>query len=347
MENYYDILGIPKNASEDDIKKAYRGKAKQHHPDKGGDPKEFQKIQKAYEVLSDKDKKTNYDRFGNENGNPMGGGHGFNINDIFKDFFYQPGNFNNGFNQTFRRGSDIRIKVKLSLLEMLKGTTKKLKIKKKVECDSCNGCGGENGNIETHNCNTCGGVGKVFTEMRTPFGFMQSTNTCNTCLGKGQIIKNKCKSCHGEGVVDGEQVLDIPINPGVIPGYEITLDGMGNAAPENGIPGDLFVGIEEIIDDELKRDNINIIYTANVPFPILCLGGEIKIPTIEGSAKIIIPKGTQIGKQLKMGGLGLPHINNHNLKGDQIIIINCQVPTELSPSEENLLRTLKKEKSFS
>lgn len=344
-ENYYDILGIPKTATEAEIKKAFRNKAKEHHPDAGGNTDQFQKVQQAYETLSDSEKKANYDRFGGANPN-MGG---FNPNDFFKDFFYQPGNFNNGFTQTQRikRGSDIRIKVKLTLEEMLKGVTKKLKIKKKVECSDCNGCGGKDGNIETHNCGTCGGIGKLFTEQRTPFGFFQTTSTCHVCDGSGQTIKDKCPTCNGGGVVDGEQTIDVPITPGVIPGYEITLDGMGNAASNNGIPGDLFIGTEEIPHESLKRDGIDIFYDAKLPFTTLVLGGEKQVPTIDSNVKILIPKGTTVGKQFKLKGLGIPNISNSNLRGDLIITINCNIPTELTPSEENLLNTLRREKNFS
>ena len=341
-ENYYDILGIPKTASIDEIKKNYRAKAKEFHPDKGGDAEKFQKIQKAYEVLSDEEKRKNYDQFGSEKPN-FGGG--FNMGDMFRDFFYSPGGFS-GFRETIRKGSDIRIKLKLTLDEIVNGCSKKVKIKKKVECVDCHGCGGKDGNIESITCPTCNGMGRVVIEQRTPIGFHQTVSQCNTCNGEKQIVKDKCNTCSGSGVVDGEQTIDIPINPGIIPGYEVNLDGMGNSAPKNGISGDLFIGIEEISHEHFKREGIDIFYELITPYPILCVCGELEIPTLSGKAKIIIQRGTNVGKQFRLRGIGIPNMNNNSIKGDQIITIKCDIPTTLNENEEKLLNELKSEEHF-
>lgn len=358
--DYYEVLGVSKDADASTIKKAYRKKAIQFHPDKNPDNKEaeekFKEAAEAYEVLSDADKKARYDRFGHAGMGQGGGGfggHGMTMEDIFEQFgdVFGGGAFGSFFGGSGggrgtarQRGSNLRIKVKLSLEDVLNGTTKKIKVKKQIKCGTCGGSGAkDSSSIST--CQTCGGAGAV-RQMRSTFlGQMQTTTTCPTCNGSGQQITNKCKSCHGSGIEQGEETIEIEIPAGLEDGMQLSMRGKGNAGPNGGPAGDLLILIEEKPHEDLKRDGNNLIYDLYISFPDAALGTQVEIPTIKGAVKIKIPEGTQSGKIFRLKGKGLPQVNGYG-KGDQLIYVNVWTPKKLSHDDKKLLEKLKNSESF-
>jgi molecular chaperone DnaJ len=370
--DYYDILGVNKNADEQEIKKAYRKLAIKFHPDKNPDNKEaeekFKEAAEAYEVLSNADKRARYDRFGHQGvGGAAGGGQGFggmNMEDIFSQFgdiFGESGFGGFGFGgqssggKRVQRGTNLRIKVKLTLEEISNGVEKKIKVNKLVSCRSCNGSGAENGSSYS-TCGTCRGTGRITRVTNTILGQMQTSATCHTCNGEGRIITSKCKTCYGDGVVRDEDTISINIPAGVAEGMQLSVGGKGNAAPRGGVPGDLIVSIEEIPHEELQRDGNNLYYNCQVNFVDAALGTTVEIPTLEGKAKIKIEPGTQSGKILRLRSKGLPEVNSYS-RGDLLVDVNVWTPQQLSAEEKELLEKLrtspnfqpgkgKKEKSF-
>lgn len=357
--DYYEVLGVDKNASADDIKKAYRKKAIQYHPDKNPGDKEaeekFKEAAEAYEVLSDPQKKSRYDQFGFAG---MGGAGGFggqtmDMNDIFSRFGDLFGDFmgggGGGFRMNFngqefnfggggrrqRRGSDLRIKVKVTLEEVATGIEKKVKVKKQVACPHCNGSGSEDGVTET--CPTCKGSGRVQRTRQGFFGMQYVQEACPDCQGEGKKIKNKCTHCQGQGVVKDEEIISINIPAGVGEGMQLTVQGKGNAAPRGGVPGDLLVLIEEEEHKDLIRDEHNLIYNLLLSVPTAALGGQVEIPSLQGPVKISIPAGTQPGKVLRLRGKGLPQIDGYGrqiAQGDLMVNIGVYVPEKLSKEEK-------------
>ncbi|HEY8897363.1 MAG TPA: molecular chaperone DnaJ, partial [Niastella sp.] len=337
--DYYEILGVQKGASQDEIKKAYRKVAMQFHPDRNPGDKaaeeKFKEAAEAYEVLSDADKRAQYDRFGHAgvqgNGRGFGGGNG-NMEDIFSQFgdifgddifgsFFGGGGGRRG-GQRMRgvRGSNLRIKIKLTYEEIAKGVTKQVKVKKHVPCSTCSGSGAKDkGSVQT--CNTCGGTGQVRRVSNTFLGQMQTVSTCPTCNGEGTTITAKCGSCKGEGRVYGEETVTLDIPAGVQEGMQLSLGGRGNAGERGGPPGDLIVLIEEEQHKELHRDGLNVAYELHITFPDACFGTSVEVPTIDGRAKIKIPAGTQSGKIFRLKGKGFPGVNSYE-KGDQLIYVN-------------------------
>ena len=356
--DYYEVLGVEKNASADEIKKAYRKKAIQYHPDKNPGDKaaeeKFKEAAEAYEVLSDPQKRQRYDQFGHAGMGGAGGfsGGGMSMEDIFSHFGdifggagFDLGDLFGGGGRSrgprVRRGSDMRVKVRLTLEEIATGCEKKIKVRKQVKCKSCNGTGSEDGRTET--CPTCKGTGRTVRQQRGIFGMMQVQAECETCHGEGQIIKNKCPKCNGEGVVRDEEIITINIPAGVAAGMQLTMQGKGNAAPHGGIAGDLLILIEEEQHKDFIRQDSDLIYNLLLDMPTAILGGQIQIPTLSGEARITITPGTQPGKVLRMRGKGLPRIDQYGRTygtGDLLINVGVYIPERLSKDERKLIEKL-------
>lgn len=363
--DYYEVLGVDKNASAEDIKKAYRKKAIQYHPDKNPGDKEaeekFKEAAEAYEVLSDPQKRQRYDQYGFAGMGGAGGfngGQGMNMEDIFSQFgdLFESwgmgggGHFSSFFGgqrggggQRVRRGSDLRVRVHVTLEEIATGVDKKIRVKKLVPCQDCHGTGSADGS-QGDVCPTCKGTGRIVRTQRGIFGMMQVQDECPTCHGEGRIIKNKCPKCNGEGVVRAEEVIDIHIPAGVTGGMQIPVHGKGNAAPNGGVPGDLLVLIEEEEHKDFVRDGNDLVYNLLLDMPTAILGGQVIIPTLQGEAKITITPGTQPGKVLRMRGKGLPIIDQYARQygtGDMLINVGVYIPEHLSRDEKKMIEQLK------
>ena len=363
--DYYEVLGLSKNATDDEIKKAYRRIAIKWHPDRNPGDKEaeekFKEAAEAYDVLHDPQKRQQYDQFGFEGLSGggfggFGGGGGFSMDDIFSmfgDVFGGHGGFGGGFGgfgggqRAQQRGADLRIKVTLTLQETATGTTKKFKVKKDIACTHCHGTGAENGS-GSETCPTCHGSGVVTRTTRTMFGMMQTQSECPTCHGEGRVIKNKCHECGGTGVVKGEEVVEIKIPAGVAEGMVVNVPGKGNAGPRGGINGNIQVYIAEEPNDTFVRDGNDVIYNLLLDFPTAVLGGTVEIPTIEGSkVKIKIEPGTQPGKTLRLRGKGLPAVQGYGSGvGDLVVNISVYVPKTLSRDEKKAIESLRGSDNF-
>ncbi len=367
--DYYEVLGVSKSASADEIKKAYRKLAIKYHPDRNPDNAEaeekFKEAAEAYDVLHDEQKRKQYDQFGFNApgggfGGGFGGGQGFSMDDIFSAFgdifgghsgfggFEGFGGFGGGGSQKRQyKGTDLRLKVSLSLQEVATGVTKKFKVKKDVCCSHCKGTGSaDGGSAET--CSTCHGSGVVMKTARTPFGMMQTQGECPTCHGEGTIIKKKCQHCHGNGVMKGEEVIEINIPKGVAEGMVVNVPGKGNAGPRNGINGDIQVYIAEEENKTFVRDGQDVVYNLLLDFPTAALGGDIEIPTIEGGkVRIKIEAGTQPGKTLRLRGKGLPAVQGYGSgMGDLVVHISIYVPKTLSRDEKEAIEAMRNSDNF-
>lgn len=368
--DYYDILGVSKGSSADEIKKAYRKLAIKFHPDKNPDDKsaedKFKEAAEAYEILSNPEKKQRYDQYGHAGvGAASGGGGGYggggmNMDDIFSQFgdifgggggggspfdsFFGGGQQQSRGGRRVAKGSNLRIKVKLTLEEIANGAEKKIKVNKQVTCKTCDGTGAKD-RSSVSTCSTCGGSGAVRRVTNTILGQMQTSSTCPTCNGSGSQITSKCNSCHGEGTVRGEETISINIPAGVSDGMQLSMSGKGNAAPNGGIPGDLIILIEEMPHETLKREGNNIVYDLHVSIVDAALGFSAEVPTIDGKAKIKIDPGTQSGKLLRLKGKGIPEINSYQ-RGDEIIHVNIWTPKALSSEERDLLEKLRDSPNF-
>jgi molecular chaperone DnaJ len=362
--DYYEILGVSKSASVEEIKKSYRKLAIQFHPDKNPGDKaaeeKFKEAAEAYDILGNPDKRAKYDRFGHQafGGGGGGGGYGggMNMEDIFSQFgdIFGDGNpfesfFGGGGRRQERgkgqRGSNLRVKVKLNLSEIAHGANKKIKIKKYVTCDTCSGVGAKDSN-SYQTCNTCNGAGAVRKVTQTFLGQMATTSTCPTCNGEGKIITNKCTKCRGEGRVYDEETVSLDIPAGVSDGIQLSMSGKGNAGVRGGYAGDLLIGIEEEPHADLKRVENNVVYNLYLNIADVALGTQADVPTIDGTARIKIPKGTQSGKLFRLQGKGIPSINGYG-KGDQIVEVKVFTPVDLSNEEIALLEKLRQSKNFS
>lgn len=358
--DYYEILGVDKNATAEEIKKAYRKKAIQYHPDKNPGNKEaeemFKEAAEAYEVLSDPDKRSRYDRYGHSGvGGSAGGGFGsgMSMDDIFSHFGDIFGGFGgfSGFGGSGRssrrvnKGSNLRVKVSLTLAEIAKGVEKKIKVKKYVSCTHCNGTGAAGGTAYS-TCSTCRGTGQVTRITNTILGQMHQTTSCPTCHGEGTVITQSCTHCNGEGLVRQEEIVTIQIPAGVENGMQLSVSGKGNAARRGGINGDLIILIQEEPHPELTRDGSDLIYNLLLSVPDAILGSTIEIPTVEGKVKVKIDSGTQPGKILRLKGKGLPEINSYG-QGDLLVKINVFIPKDLTKEEVKLVEKLRESESFS
>lgn len=361
--DYYEVLGVSKSASAEEIKKAYRKKALQYHPDKNPGDKEaeekFKEAAEAYEVLRNPEKKQRYDQFGHAgmSGAGSGFGGGFSdIEDIFSAFgdifgghFGGFGGFSGGGRgrsggRRVSRGSDLRVKVKLNLKEVANGVEKKIKVKKYVTCKHCDGTGAKNASSFS-TCNTCRGSGQVTRVTNTLLGQMQTTSTCPTCQGEGKSITDKCHQCAGEGVTREEEVIPIKIPAGVGEGMQLNVSGKGNAGRRGGINGDLLVVITEEDHQELVRDENNLIYNLFLSFPEITLGTTAEIPTVESKVKVKIDPGTQPEKILRLRGKGLPDVNGYG-RGDLLVRVHVWVPKKLSSDEKKILEKLQESDTF-
>jgi molecular chaperone DnaJ len=357
--DYYEVLGLQKGADEQEIKKAYRQMALKHHPDKNPGNAEaeekFKEAAEAYDVLSNPEKKRKYDQFGHAGANGYSGfgGGGMSMEDIFSQFGDIFGSAFGGFGfgesrgnrgRRVNRGSNLRVKVKLSLEEIAHGVEKKIKVSKYVPCSSCSGSGAKGG-ASYSSCNTCGGRGHVTRVTSTFLGQMQTTSTCPQCAGEGQTITDKCTSCYGEGVVKGEEVITLKIPAGVAEGMQLTVSGKGNAGARNGMAGDLVVLIEEIEHPELKRDGNNLLYELFISFPDAVLGTTAEIPTVDGRARVKIEPGTHSGKVIRLKGKGLPSVNTYG-NGDLFVSIQVWTPQTLSKEEKAMIQKLSDADNF-
>ncbi len=364
--DYYEVLGVDKTATENEIKIAYRKLAIKYHPDRNPGNAEaeekFKEAAEAYDVLHDPQKRQQYDQFGfNAPGGGFNGGGGFgggfSMDDIFSMFgdvfgghgggFSGFSGFGGGAQHAQYRGSDLRLKVRLTLQEIATGVTKKFKVKKDVPCSHCHGSGSEDGS-GTSTCPTCQGRGVVVKTVHTMLGMMQTQTECPTCHGEGTIIKNKCHECGGTGVTKGEEVVEIKIPAGVAEGMIVNVPGKGNAGQRNGVNGDIQVYIEEIASDTFVRDGQDVIYNLLLDFPTAALGGEVSIPTIDGSkVKVKIEPGTQPGKTLRLRGKGLPQVPGYGSgQGDLVVNISVYVPKELSKEERKAIEELRDSENF-
>jgi len=363
--DFYEILGVSKGAAADEIKKAYRKVAMQFHPDRNPGDKaaeeKFKEAAEAYEILSDADKKAQYDRYGHAAFGPgrSGGGGGFggmNMDDIFSQFgdvFGQQGGggfgdfFNGGRSQSRgrgTRGSNLRVKLKLNYEEIAKGAQKTIKVKKYVGCNTCDGSGAKD-KSSVQSCGTCGGSGQVRKVTSTFLGQMQTVAACSTCNGEGTVIANKCTTCKGEGRVYGEETVTIDIPAGVQEGMQLSVSGRGNAGERGGANGDLLVMIEEEAHADLQRDGLNVAYELHISFPQAVFGTEIQVPTIDGKAKIKIPPGTQSGKIFRLKGKGFPAVQSYE-KGDQLIHVSIYTPQHVTNEEKAALEKMEASSNF-
>ncbi|MCC8134915.1 MAG: molecular chaperone DnaJ [Tannerellaceae bacterium] len=357
--DYYEVLGVGKNASADEIKKAYRKKAIEFHPDKNPDDKQaeekFKEAAEAYDVLSDPQKRQRYDQFGHAGvgGASQGGfGGGMSMEDIFSQFGDIFGGHFGGFGgfggsrggRRVNRGSDLRVKVKLTLKEIATGVEKKIKVKKYVACSQCSGSGAEDSD-STKTCDTCRGSGVVTRVTNTILGQMQTQSTCPTCNGEGKVVTKKCTVCSGEGIVKDDEVISINIPAGVAEGMQLSMSGKGNAARHGGINGDLLILVEEEPHPELIRDENDLLYNLLLSFPQAALGDSVEVPTIDGKAKIKIEPGTQPGKVLRLRNKGLPSINSYGT-GDLLVNVSVYIPETLSFFEKEKLKGLDNSPNF-
>jgi len=360
--DYYEVLGVDKSSDSSAVKKAYRKIAMKYHPDKNPGNKEaedkFKEAAEAYEVLSDGDKKARYDRFGHAGVSGNGGfsGGGRTVEDIFSQFGDIFGDGGSPFESFFggggggsrrtrgQKGSNLRIKVALSLQEVESGVTKKIKVKKQVTCKTCDGSGAKDSSSKK-TCGTCSGSGYVRQVRSTFLGHMQTTTACPTCSGSGQVITANCPTCKGDGRNYESETLEIDIPAGVEDGMQLSMRGKGNAGKNGGPSGDLLISIEVKEDEDLARDGKNIIYDLFLNFADAALGTSVEVPTLNGKVKIKIPAGTQAGKILRLRGKGLPSVQDYG-NGDQLIHVNLWTPKALTNEEKELMERLREMPNF-
>jgi molecular chaperone DnaJ len=367
--DYYEVLGVGKSASADEIKSAYRKKAIQYHPDRNPGDKEaeekFKEAAEAYDVLSNPEKRQRYDQFGHASVGSSAAGGGFSgggmsMDDIFEQFGDLFGGHFGGFGsfggfsgfggrprsggQAVQRGSDLRVKVKLNLKEIAHGVEKKIKVRKYIPCATCHGSGAKDDKSMT-TCDTCRGSGYVTHVSNTILGQIQTQSICPTCGGQGKMIVNKCPVCNGEGVVRDEEVININIPAGVMEGMQLSVRGKGNAARRGGLNGDLLVVIEEEPDKELIRDENDLVYNLLLTIPQASLGDTVEVPTVEGHAKVKVEAGTQPGKVLRLRGKGLPSINGYGT-GDLLVNVSVYIPEVLSSEEKSKMKQMQSSPNF-
>lgn len=367
MRDYYEILGVDRSAGAVEIKKAYRKLALEYHPDRNpGDTEaetKFKEAAEAYEVLSDAEKRARYDRFGHAgvrgNGGAGPGGQGFqDISDIFNAFsdifgggtifdevFGAQGRGGRGGRRQGRPGSDLRIKLPLTLEEIAEGSEKKIKVRKQVACEVCAGTGAEEGEAGYATCPTCQGMGEIRQVSRSVFGQFVNVRPCPNCQGEGRIIEKRCRACGGEGRQRGEETIPIAVPPGVLEGHYLTIRGAGNAGLRGGPPGDIRVEIEEVPHEDFTREGLDIYHDVYLSFPDAALGTEIEVPTLKGRARLQVDPGVQSGKILRMRERGLPELNGTR-RGDQMVRLHVWTPRRLSDEDRRTLERLRESPAF-
>lgn len=359
--DYYEVLGLSREATKEEIKKAYRKSALKHHPDKNpGDKKAeelFKEAAEAYEVLSNDEKKARYDRYGHAglgNGAAGYGGAGMTMEDIFSSFGDIFGDAFGGFGafggsrsrggRRVNKGSNLRVKVKLNLHEIANGTEKKIKVSKYDTCSHCGGTGAADSN-SVQTCQTCRGSGHVTRLTNTMLGQMQTTSVCPSCGGEGKTITKKCPACYGEGIIQKEEVIKINIPAGVGKGMQMTVQGKGNAPRRGGMNGDLLVVIDEEEHSELIREGNDLIYNLFISIPDAILGTQVEIPTVDNAVKINIEPGTQPGRILRLRGKGLPEVNGYG-KGDLLVNVNVWIPKSTTKEETRTFEKFRDSDTF-
>ena len=363
--DYYEILGVAKNASKDDLKKAYRKLAMQYHPDRNPGDKEseekFKEAAEAYEILNNDDKRAKYDRFGHDGVRGSGyGSQGFSdINDIFSHFsdIFGGGGGSSIFDDFFAGGqqrgrqrgrgipgSDLKVTLSLTLEEIASGVSKKIKVKKQVQCDQCHGTGAE-ASTSKKKCPICNGTGEIRSVSRSVFGQFVNITACSNCNGEGEVIDTPCKKCMGDGRLNDEATVKIDVPAGVHEGSYMTMRGEGNAGKRGGHPGDIIVIFKEKEHDYFIREEDDIIYDLSITFPEAVLGTEVDVPTLAGKARLKINAGTPSGKLLKMRDKGITHLN-HSGTGDQIVRVMVNIPKKLNNKEKELLKELSEQPNF-
>jgi len=343
MSNYYDILGVDKNSSQEDIKKAYRKKALEYHPDRGGDEVKFKEAAEAYETLSDNQKKQEYDMYGKTGRGAGNSTRGFNMDDIFSQFgdIFGGNPFGGGAftNQRPRRGNDLRVQMQVTLEEVLTGTTKKVKYKRQHVCNPCNGKGG----TDVRTCTTCGGQGVRTMTQQTPFGSISQTVPCNSCGGVGTKVMNRCNSCAGSGTISKDETVDINIPKGVGSGMSLNMNGYGNHI-KDGQPGDLHILIDELSHPRYKREGNNLICEETISISDAVLGTNLKVETLHGESTLQIFGGCESGKTFSIPGKGIPHITRNGYTegaGSLFVKVNISVPKSLNERQRELFVELK------
>ncbi|HON18997.1 MAG TPA: molecular chaperone DnaJ [Salinivirgaceae bacterium] len=360
--DYYEVLGVSRNADKEEIKKAYRKMALKYHPDRNPGDKDaeekFKEAAEAYDVLSDDEKRRKYDQFGHQAFQGAGGGGwsggGMTIEDIFASFgdifgdsiFGGFGGFGSGSrSRNVNRGGNIRVKLKLTLPEIINGVEKKIKINKYIPCSACGGTGAKDSKSYSE-CSTCRGTGRVTRVTNTFLGQMQTTSACPTCGGEGRVIHSKCTVCHGEGIVKEDEVVAIKLPPGVTEGMQLSMSGKGHAARRGGVNGDLIVVIEEEKSEDFIREGNDLVYNLFISVPDAILGSTVEVPLVEGRAKIKIDPGTQSGKILRLKGKGVPDVNGYG-RGDLLVVVNVWIPEDISRDERKIIEKLSTSPSFS
>lgn len=358
--DYYEVLGVERSASVDEIKKAYRKLAMQYHPDRNPDDHEaedkFKEATEAYEVLSDQDKRSRYDRFGHQGVKNSDYHHYSNVNDIFSQFsdIFGGGSifdqfFGGGFAQQrgpngAERGADVQMKVDLTLEEIATGVEKTIKLRHLKTCKTCSGSGAKDpSSVET--CKTCSGLGQVRQVRSMGFGQFVNVATCPTCQGEGRTVKERCSDCRGDGRIQEEDTVKVKIPAGVSEGNYITLSGQGHAGRRGGPSGDAFVVIDELEHEIFVREGDDVLLDLDITFPQAALGTEIEVPTLTGASLLKIQAGTQSGTLLRMRDKGIQHLNRSG-KGDEIVRVQVVTPTRLSKDEKRLLQELSRQEHF-
>lgn len=357
--DYYEVLGIGRDTSADEIKKAYRKLALKYHPDRNPGDKEaeekFKEATEAYEILRDREKRAQYDQFEHTGFAAAGAGGfegfsgGFDLSDALRAFMRDFGGFDDIFGAgtgrrrrgSIRRGNDLQVRLRLTLHEVASGAKKKIKVSKFIPCTTCGGSGAKSGATKM-TCSTCNGNGEIRQVSRSLFGQFVNITTCPTCSGEGSVVKDPCPACSGEGRTKGKKSIEVQIPAGVTTGNYITLEGQGDAGPRNGVPGDLIIVIEELEDDLFERHGDDIVCDLPVSFTQLALGAKVEIATLDGKAALKIPSGTHSHKIFRLKGKGIPHLRS-NRRGDQLVRLVAWTPQKLDAAERKAFEELERQ----